>query len=206
MFAHKGSLGLFRRVSVAGATAAIGLVYILTAPNHGLHGADPSAQDALLVGDVAPSFVMDDLDSGEPVFLADLAGRTLRQPWKNASRQVVVLNFWASWSEPCKKEIEELSATVGKFAGQPVTVFLVNTMERAGTTAEAIKSIAAERGYRLRVLLDETGTVADRYGVQKLPATFVIDKYGVLRLLHYGPGSVAGGGLEATVVALAQQP
>lgn len=162
-------------------------------------------QDSLRLGDDAPAFVMDNLATGEPVFLSDFAGRTLRQPWKNSPREVVVLCFWASWSEPCEKEITEISTVAAAFSGKPVRFFLVNTAERAGTSAEVIKSTVAQRAYKIPVLIDGTGTVADRYGVQTMPATVVIDKYAVLRLLHYGPGSAAGGNLEKLLTALSHE-
>ena len=163
-------------------------------------------QDTLRVGDDAPTFVMDDLSTGEPVFLSDYTGTTLRQPWKNSARHVVVICFWSSWSEPSTEEIAALSALAGKLANKPVKVFLVNTGERAGVTRESLRTVVGERGYTLTVLVDATGTVADRYGVQQLPQTAVADKQGVLRMLHRGPGSLAGGELEALVNALAEKP
>ena len=163
-------------------------------------------QDTLLVGDAAPSFVMDDLATGDPVFLSDFTGRTLRQPWKNSPRQVVVLCFWSSWSDPSVKEIDELSRIAGNFSGKPVTVFLVDTKEHAGTTAQAIQKIVEERGYRLRVLMDATGTVADRYSVHTVPSTFVVNKYGVLKMSHHGPGIAQRAGFESLLSTLAEEP
>ena len=193
-------------------TAIAGIVLLSpwSATRLELPGAGPavfvSRQDTLLAGDDAPTFVMDDLATGEPVFFADYAGQTLRQPWNNSSRNVVVLCFWASWSASCEQEISNLAALGSKLPGKPVKIFLVNTRERAGTTAEAIKSIVSERGYRLTVLLDATGTVADRYGIHSLPTTVVANKYGILKMLHSGPGSTAQGTLEGLLTSLADEP
>ena len=149
---------------------------------------------------------MDDLATGEPVFLSDFTGATLRQPWKDSPRQVVVICFWASWSEPSNEEIADLTAVAAGVTGKPVRFFLVNTRERAGFSRASVRTVVEQRAYRLPVLVDATGTVADRYGVQDLPMTVVADKRAVVRMLHRGRGSVTSAGLEAIINALAQEP
>ncbi len=195
-----GLMAIGLALSVAG--AGLGLASGNSGPDP---GGTVAGQDSLKAGDDAPSFVMDDLATGQPVFLSDYAGRTLRQPWKNSPRHVLVLCFWTSLSTPCKQEIEELSRFAAAFSDRPVAFFLVNTRERAGMTTEQIRSVVSERGYALTVLLDATGTVADRYGVHTLPATFVIDKMGVLKSLHQGTGSTLDGSLEKLVRSLAEE-
>jgi peroxiredoxin len=149
---------------------------------------------------------MDDLASGSPVFFSDYAGKVLRQPWKNTQRHVVVLCFWATWSEPCHQDISGLMELAGRFSDQPVKFFLVSTGERAGTTRETMRSIVEQRGYTLQVLVDATGTVADRYGVQTLPATAVADKHGALRWIRHGPGSSNGDDLAELLNTLVKEP
>jgi thiol-disulfide isomerase/thioredoxin len=145
--------------------------------------------DSLKVGDPAPTFVMRDIISGDPVFLRDYAGTTLRRASRNRARQVVVLSFWATWCEPCKKEIPLLMKMADEFAGRPVKFFLVNTLEQAKEptyTEDSVKAVINARGYTLPCLVDAIGRVADSYRVRSLPALVVIDKEGVIRRISRG--------------------
>jgi thiol-disulfide isomerase/thioredoxin len=127
-----------------------------------------------------------DAATDEAVFLRDFTGKALRQPWKNKTRHVVVLSFWASWCEPCKEEIPILMKVADEFKGQPVKVFLVNTGENPTVTKDTVRSVIRRRGYTLPCLMDNTGTVARRYTVQSLPVLVVIDKFGVVRKVNWG--------------------
>jgi thiol-disulfide isomerase/thioredoxin len=132
---------------------------------------------------------MRDIISGDPVFLRDYVGTTLRRASRNRARQVVVLSFWATWCEPCKKEIPLLTKMTDEFAGRPVKFFLVNTLEQAKEptyTEDSVKAVINARGYTLPCLVDAIGRVADSYRVRSLPALVVIDKEGVIRRINRG--------------------
>ncbi len=142
------------------------------------------------MGEVAPTFVLRELFSDDPIFLRDYTGESLRQPWKEGKRHVVVLSFWATWCEPRREEIPILTDFAGRLKDSPVQFFLVNTQERSQMTEETLKLLVRQRGYTLPVLLDATGSVAFRYGVRSLPTLIVIDKYGMVRKISrgYHPG------------------
>ena len=69
----------------------------------------------LKIGDPAPLFVLKSLDD-DRVFLRDYCGE-LRQPWKNKTKHVVLVSFFATWCKPCHKEIYELQETIKKYKG-----------------------------------------------------------------------------------------
>ena len=130
------------------------------------------------VGSAAPAVVLPLATGGT----ADLA---------NEHGKVVLLNFWATWCEPCKAEmpgLQQLSDDLLR-EGRPFAFYAVNLQEDPPTIAPYTR----ELGLRAPVLLDEDGDVARSFGVRALPATFLIDQQGVLRQQRLGP-LLAGGG------------
>jgi thiol-disulfide isomerase/thioredoxin len=146
-------------------------------------------QDSLKPGDLAPTFVLRNITTGDAVFLRDYAGKTLRRASKYQKRQVVVLSFWATWCEPCKKEIPFLTQMADDFKDKPVKFFLVNTQEQTKEpthTEDFVKEVLKTRGYTLPCLIDALSMAADAYHVRSLPVLVVIDKEGVVRKISHG--------------------
>lgn len=106
--------------------------------------------------------------------------------------KVVLVNFWATWCEPCKSEMPALQQLKDELNGQPFSMYSVDLQE----DPEAIAAFQKQYGLNLHVLLDEDGAVTRTYGVRGLPATFVIDRAGVVRVQRLGP--LLQGGSETT--------
>ncbi len=138
------------------------------------------------VDELAPDFRLTDLD-GKVVMLSDFRGKT------------VVLNFWASWCPPCREEMPEFQALWderGSEGADDLVVLAVNFL-RDDTVGAATNFIEAN-DFTFPVIFDTTrGDVATRYGVRGLPATFFIDRKGVVRTTALGP--VFGNLLETGV-------
>lgn len=138
------------------------------------------------VDELAPDFRLTDLD-GNVVMLSDFRGKT------------VVLNFWATWCPPCREEMpefQELWDHRGADGTDDLVVLAVNFL-RDDTVGAATNFIAANE-FTFPVVFDTTrGDVAARYGVRGLPATFFIDRNGVVRTTALGP--VFGNLLETGV-------
>lgn len=149
----------------------------------------PARPDSLKVGVTAPMFVMRDILTGDPVYLRDFTGKTLREDSKNKERHAIVLSFWATWCQPCKKEIPILTKMAEDFKGKPVKIFLINALEQAGNppaSEDSVKSVIRSRKYVLPCLVDASGRFADKYFVRNLPNIVVIDKYGIVRKVNRG--------------------
>jgi thiol-disulfide isomerase/thioredoxin len=106
--------------------------------------------------------------------------------------KVVLINFWATWCEPCKSEMPALQQLADELRDQPFALYSVDLQED-GPQVEAFKE---QYGLRLYAVLDEDGDVTRAYGVRALPSTFLIDKRGVLRQQRLGP--LLAGGDETT--------
>lgn len=126
------------------------------------------------VGGPAPAFSLARLEGGGKLSLRSLRGKT------------VVLNFFASWCEPCKREAPELEQVWRDYRARGVVVLGVDTNDAAG---DARHFLSAHR-----VTYPAVGgagySLADRYGVPDLPATFVINPKGrIVGGLILGPVS-----------------
>jgi cytochrome c biogenesis protein CcmG, thiol:disulfide interchange protein DsbE len=97
--------------------------------------------------------------------------------------KVVLLNFWATWCEPCRAEMPELQHLADELQAERFTLLTVDVQDDRADIADFRKSL----GLRLPTLLDEDGEVSHRYGVRALPATFLIDAEGDVRQQRLGP-------------------
>jgi thiol-disulfide isomerase/thioredoxin len=116
-------------------------------------------------GSLAPHFVLSDLQ-GKMVGLEDFRER------------VVLLNFWATWCGPCKREIPSLERLYQKRRDKGFVILAVNT-ER--TSASNVASFTQKYGMSFPVLLNPQADVANNYWIRAIPTSFLLDKKGVIR-------------------------
>jgi cytochrome c biogenesis protein CcmG/thiol:disulfide interchange protein DsbE len=132
--------------------------------------ASASAVESPLLDRRAPGFDLARLDSGH-VSLVELRGR------------IAVLNFWASWCVPCRKEALLLERASRRW--MPRNVAVVGIANR--------DSLQAAREFRRKFRLsypqvsdDRGGATAAAYGIVGIPATIVIDARGIVRATLFG--------------------
>lgn len=111
----------------------------------------------------AADFLLPDL-LGNSVALADFRGRT------------VVINFWSSWCPPCVKELPSIQQGADWLARNQGSFITINLGEEPKVVAKFLTKF----GLDIPVLLDQKSEVASRWGVDNLPATFVVDPEGRL--------------------------
>jgi thiol-disulfide isomerase/thioredoxin len=129
----------------------------------------------------APTFSLPSLDQ-EYVSLRDFCGQSLRKPWINKTKHVVVLSFFATWCEPCKKEIPHLTELMNEFKDQPVKFFLIDVGEEKEKVINFVNSARVE----IPVLLDRYKKTAERFDALTLPRLFVLDKNGLIQRKQKG--------------------
>ena len=153
------------KVSVAGrvlgfACAVLVAALMLT----GCEGAHP------LLGQQAPELKLPLLDGGE----LDLAA--------HEGKDVVLLDFWASWCPPCRKALPAVAETAKAYEGKPVAVYAVNLRE----SEKAVQDFIDNQELDVQVALDAEGISSDRFKISGIPQTVVIDKDGVVAHVHVG--------------------
>jgi peroxiredoxin len=113
------------------------------------------------IGESAPDFTLPALAQGS-LSLHDFG------------RQVVVLNFWATWCPPCVEETSGLEKFAQQMRTQGVTVLGVSVDQ----DVTALQTFAAEQHLSFPILRDPSQSVAHRYGTFQFPETYIIDQDG----------------------------
>ncbi len=132
----------------------------------------PDASRTVEVGAPVPEYRAVSLE-GDSVSLAALRGN------------VVLFNVWATWCPPCRDEIPELRALQAKY--QPRGLELVGVSVDAGGSDRAIRAFMKDFEMEYPVWRDPDERVSTRFLVVGVPATFLIDRDGILRWRKTGP-------------------
>ena len=115
------------------------------------------------VGSTAPTFVATDLATGKRVTLADYKG------------QVVLLNIWATWCEPCKVEMPSLEQLQKDMGPQGLKIVAVSIDEGG---ADVVRQYARDLGLTFGILHDQSGAIKQIYQTTGVPESFVINRAG----------------------------
>ncbi len=110
----------------------------------------------------------------------DLAGRNVDLSERQG--RVVLVNFWATWCEPCLAEMPSLERLRARLEGKPFDVLAVNY----GESGEKVSGFVDRQGLRLPVVLDPEKSAAAEWGAKGLPMTFLVDSKGRVRYWTFG--------------------
>jgi len=110
-----------------------------------------------------------------PLALNDLAGRP--HTLADHRGKVVLVNFWATWCEPCRDEMPSMQRLQERLAGRPFAILAVNHGESAARVSEFVKRAAVD----FTVLLDPNQEAPRAWRVRVLPASFLVDAAGRVR-------------------------
>jgi thiol-disulfide isomerase/thioredoxin len=108
-----------------------------------------------------------------------------------ARGKVVLLNFWASWCEPCRSEMPSIELLAERFAKEGLVALAVNFRE----TDAALRRYLAEWPITLPILRDADGAAARAWGFRGFPSTAVVGRDG--RAVFSVTGEVDWAGREA---------
>lgn len=167
----------------------LGLAFVSVLLLNGCSVASPTA-----IPDNLPDFVADNATLRD----ANTANITVDQPapdisWLYADGrreqlsslrgQRVVLNFWATWCEPCRREMPALAAV----DGYDVRIIGINKGEQLAV----IPVFAKELAINFTLVSDPDGDVSNVYGARNLPTSVFVDRTGKIVAIHIGVLSAA---------------
>lgn len=124
---------------------------------------------AAVVGTNAPDFTLKTLN-GPNMRLQEQRGK------------VVLVNFWATWCGPCRKEMPHLNRIADKYRSAGLVLMGVNVDDDVRKAAD----VAGKLNVNFPVLLDTDKSVSKLYDLNSMPSTMVIDRAGRVRYLHRG--------------------
>ena len=128
--------------------------------------------------------------------LRDLEGATHRLA--DYRGKVVLVNFWATWCEPCREEMPSLERLRQALQGKPFVVLAVNVGEGGRVAGDYMKTLP----HGFTVLLDRDGRTTKAWGARILPATFVLGADGEERFRHFGALDWSGAEARRRIEAL----
>ena len=144
----------------------------------GLMG-DRAAQPHALLGKPAPIFSAKNL-ADENVELKKVVGK-----------EIVILDFWATWCGPCVRALPEITEVAEEYKDKGIRFFAVNVGEDPDTIKEFLESQKLD----IEVLLDADGEASEKYEVEGIPQTVIIGKDATTQVVHIG----ASPGLKQTL-------
>lgn len=139
---------------------------------------------AAAIGAVAPDYSAQQLD-GTPVSLDSRRGK------------VVLLNIWATWCKPCRQEIPALETLHQRHRDDGLEIIGVS-IDQPGM-ADRIQSFAEELGASYTLWHDPDDRISTTFLAIGVPASYLIDREGVLRWRHVGPVTADDSTLNAAL-------
>ncbi len=143
---------------------------------------------ALRPGARAPEIGLEDL-SGHRVTMGSLRGK------------VVLVDFWASWCEPCAAEMPVLEGLHTQYASQGFTVLGVSQDRNVSN----VRQFLGRHHVSFPVVHDASHAVAGRFSPPRMPSSYLVDRNGVVRFVHAGYRSGDARALESEVRGLLAQ-
>jgi len=134
---------------------------------------EKGAAIGLQIGNMAPDITMNGID-GKPIKLSSLRGK------------IVLIDFWASWCGPCRRENPNVVATYKKYkdtkfkSGKGFTVYGVSLDNNKDRWKDAIKKDGLTWPYHVSDLKGWSNAAAAKYNVHSIPSSFLIDGDGII--------------------------
>jgi cytochrome c biogenesis protein CcmG/thiol:disulfide interchange protein DsbE len=157
-------------IGIALSMALLATTYLLLGNNETLQEPAPTsyALAGAEVSGVAPGFTLVDMN-GRSVSLADFKGK------------VVILDFWATWCPPCKREIPDFIKLQSEYGSKGVQIVGI-----ALDQPNKVQAFVKDNGMNYPVLLGTDEVAAHYGGVEAIPTTFIIDKHGKIVTKYEG--------------------
>ncbi|MBI5233796.1 MAG: TlpA family protein disulfide reductase [Deltaproteobacteria bacterium] len=141
------------------------------------------------------------LDEKAPAF--DLVGEDgHRVSLDGLKGKVIILHFWATWCKPCKEEFPGFEKLYQRLREKDAVLIPI-AIDKKGTKEE-ISAFARTLGATFPVYLAQKGDVNERYWTWGVPATYFINRNGIVKARAIGPRDWGNAGVSALVDAMIQ--
>jgi len=174
-----------QRWRVRGVLAVV--LLLLAAPLWAQSGVPAKLLKPLAEPRAAPALGLEALD-GREYGLADFEGR------------VILVNFWATWCPPCRKEMPALARLAQHFQGADFEVVGVNVGESVERIQDFLQTLPVLPAFPM--LLDPDGSVSQAWHARVVPTTVVVDRYGHIVLRAVGEVDFDSPDLRGQIQAL----
>jgi peroxiredoxin len=150
--------------------------------------ANAGGKDGML-GSKAPELQVEPVSGDGPKSLAEAAGK------------VTIVDFWATYCEPCEKSFPRYQEMVDKNSGNLVVIG-VSVDDPESKKPEDIKKFGEKTNVTFPLVWDKEGKTAGLYNPPKMPTSYVLDKSGIVRHIHAGYTPEEAGEIEKEIEAL----
>jgi len=122
-----------------------------------------------LIGSQAPEFELPTRTSKGSISLSEVSGK------------VTVVDFWATWCDPCRDSFPAFQHLVDKYDGELVVIGVSVDDEPDG-----IDKFASETGAKFPLVWDQNQSLSKSYQPPTMPTSYILDKNGIVRFVHAG--------------------
>jgi len=161
---------------------AIFLFILLCVFSHGT--AQAVDKDHFDVGETLPLFTLKVVNEDEVAEKYIALDRYYGNEAKE-QKKAILLSFFATYCEPCKREIPFLQALYDAYKDKGFTAVSV-TIDKEPEKVDFAKNLAKQHGVKFPVLSDRFNIVAKRYFIAKLPCVYILDSEGKVALVNIG--------------------
>jgi peroxiredoxin len=96
--------------------------------------------------------------------------------------KVLIVDFWATWCEPCKKSFPKLQELYTKYKVSGMDLIAVSEDDEN----QGITDFGSTYGAKFPLVWDDGKNIASKWKPPSMPSTFIVDKKGVVRFVHFG--------------------
>ena len=160
----------------------------------GCAGENASGEGAASGGDAKHPL----LGTPAPDFAAASVNGKGRAAVKTSSGKVLIVDFWATWCEPCKKSFPKLQDLYTRYKTSGMDLIAVSEDdENSGIT-----DFGTTFGAKFPLVWDDGKAIAGKWKPKSMPSTFIVDKKGIVRFAHFGYHDGEEGEIEKEVKSL----
>lgn len=120
-----------------------------------------------------------------PLFSLALLGGGTANLAAHQGKDVVMLDFWATWCGPCVAALPQVAEVAAAYRSRGVVFYAVNLREDSAT----IQQFLQEKQLPIPVALDADGSVAGQYKARAIPQTVIVGRDGTVQVVHVGAGA-----------------